>query len=203
MIHRDRLEDRVLGGLRDKLLHPGLIAAFVEEYQREYNKAIQADLATRRIREAELAKVEQSIAQLVDAIADGMYHPSMKEKMAALEVRKTAIRDELSELGEEEPLRLHPGLSGIYRRKVAALTEALNKDETSRNEAVEVLRGLVSTIRLTPDSEGELQVELVGELGAIMLLVEADGKKPRYRDNEACSTRLVAGAGFEPAAFRL
>ena len=98
-----------------------------------------------------MAKVEQSIAQIVDAIADGMYHPSMKEKMTALEARKIAIRDELSELGEEEPLRLHPGLSDIYRRKVAALTEALNKDEIARNEAVEVLRGLISTIRLTPD----------------------------------------------------
>ncbi|ATN36026.1 resolvase [Rhizobium sp. ACO-34A] len=203
MIHRDRLEDRVLGGLRDKLLHPDLIAAFVEEYQQEYNKAIQADLATRRIREAELTKVEQSIAQIVDAIADGMYHPSMKEKMTALEARKSAICGELSALGEEEPLRLHPGLSSIYRRKVAALTEALNKDELARSEAVEVLRGLVSTIRLTPDDSGELEIELVGELGAIMLLGEADDKKPRYRGNEAYSITLVAGAGFEPAAFRL
>ncbi len=194
MIHRDRLEDRVLGGLRDKLLHPDLIAAFVEEFQREYNKAMQADLAIRRIREAELAKVEQSIAQIVDAIADGMYHPSMKDKMSALEARKSAIRDELSELGEEEPIRLHPGLSGIYRRKVAALTEALNKDEIARNEAVEVLRGLISTIRLTPDDSGELQIELVGELGAIMLLAEEDSKKPRRVSNGAYSVTLVAGA---------
>lgn len=158
---------------------------------------MQADLAIRRIREAELIKVEQSIAQIVDAIADGMYHPSMKERMAALEARKTAIRDELSELDEEEPLRLHPGLSGIYRRKVAALTEALNKDETSRNEAVEVLRGLVTTILLMPDGEGELQIELVGELGAIMLLVEEDNKKPRRFSNGAYSITLVAGAATD------
>lgn len=118
----------------------------------------------------------------------------MKEKMAALEARKTAIRDELSELGEEEPLRLHPGLSGIYRSKVTALTEALNKDEIARNEAVEVLRGLVSSIRLTPDSEGDLHIELVGELGAIMLLGEADDKKPRRGSNGAYSITLVAGA---------
>jgi hypothetical protein len=134
MIHRDRLENRALGGLRDKLFHPELIAAFVDEFQQEYNKAIRADLATRRLREAELAKVEQSIAQIVDAVADGMYHPSMKKKMTALEARKVAIRDELSELGEEQPLRLHPGLSGVYRRKVAALTEALNADDTSKRE---------------------------------------------------------------------
>ena len=65
------------------------------------------------------------------------------------------------------------------------MTEARNKDETARNEAVEVLRGLVSSIRLTPDSEGDLHIELVGALGAIMLLGEADDKKPRRSSNGA------------------
>ena len=32
-IKREILEERVLGGLRDRLLQPDLIAAFVEEYQ--------------------------------------------------------------------------------------------------------------------------------------------------------------------------
>lgn len=87
---------------------------------------------TRRGREAELARVGQAIAQIVDAIADGMYHPSMKEKMSALEERRTAIEAELASLGDEEPLRLHPGLSAVYRRKAADLTTALNAGETAR-----------------------------------------------------------------------
>ncbi|MEW9617240.1 hypothetical protein AB3G45_25860 [Shinella sp. S4-D37] len=70
----------------------------------------------------------------------------------------------------------------------------MNKDEIARNEAVEVLRDLVSTIRFTPDGEGELHIELVGELRAIMLLGQATNKKPRYRGNEAYSATLVAGA---------
>ncbi len=37
--------------------------------------------------------VPEANTQIVDAIADGMYHPSMKEKMTALEARKLAIRD--------------------------------------------------------------------------------------------------------------
>ena len=51
---------------------------------------------------------------------------------------------------------------------------------------------------------GELEIEHIEELGAIMLLTKEDqnAKKPRYVGNEAYST-LVAGAGFEPAAFRL
>ncbi len=35
-IERTVLEERVLGGLKDRLLHPDLIAEFVAEYQREY-----------------------------------------------------------------------------------------------------------------------------------------------------------------------
>ena len=44
---------------------------------------------------AELAKVERQIAQIVDAIADGMYHPSMKEKMSGLEARKAELEPAL------------------------------------------------------------------------------------------------------------
>ncbi|MFT3972206.1 MAG: hypothetical protein QM699_01735 [Amaricoccus sp.] len=40
---------------------------------------------------AELAKVAKQIAQIVEAIADGMYHPSMKEKMTGLEARKEEL----------------------------------------------------------------------------------------------------------------
>lgn len=35
MIHRKQVEERVLGSLRDHLLHPDIIAAFVEEHQQE------------------------------------------------------------------------------------------------------------------------------------------------------------------------
>lgn len=103
MIRRELLEDRVLGEFRDMLLDPGVIAAFVEEYQREYNAVLQIGIAARRGREAELAKVRQTIARIVDAIADGMYHSSMKEKMSAQEERRTAIEVELTNLGNHSP----------------------------------------------------------------------------------------------------
>ncbi|SCM76412.1 hypothetical protein KL86PLE_40217 [uncultured Pleomorphomonas sp.] len=84
-----------MGGLRDKLLHPDVIAAFVEAYQREYNAARQADIATRRGKEANWRR------------SGSMYHPSMKEKMSALEERRTAIEVELANPRDEGPLRLH------------------------------------------------------------------------------------------------
>ncbi|MEH6775936.1 MAG: zinc ribbon domain-containing protein [Cereibacter changlensis] len=38
-ISREAVEARVLGGLKDRLMHPDLVAAFVEEYRRAWNAA--------------------------------------------------------------------------------------------------------------------------------------------------------------------
>ncbi|MDZ5454446.1 recombinase family protein [Labrys sp. ZIDIC5] len=199
MIKREVLEVRVLEGLKQKLLHPDLIAAFVEEYRREYNASRQTETARRQALESELGRTRRAIEQIVEAIADGMYHPSMKEKMATLESCKQAAEAELAAIPEETPLRLHPNLAAVYRRKVEQLAEALNADELSRLEATESLRGLITAIRIIP-LDGE---EMAIELAAIMALGDASAKKPRAVSDGAYSRTLVAGAGFEPAAFRL
>ena len=201
LIKRTDLEERVLGGLKEKLLHPDLIAAFVEEYRQEFNRSRQEELARRQTLDAELGKLTRAIAQIVDAIADGMYHPSMKEKMAELERRKQSVEADLDTLPDETPLRFHPGAAAIYRAKVADLTTALNADETTRVEAAEILRGLISAVRLTPDEAGGFTIELVGELAAILALGE-NAKSPDHGDR-GFSTTVVAGAGFEPTTFRL
>jgi site-specific DNA recombinase len=56
---------------------------------------------------------------------------------------------------------LHPNLSRPYREKVAALHELL-ADETTRTEAVEIIRSLIDRIILWPAESGALEVELVG-----------------------------------------
>ena len=59
---------------------------------------------------------------------------------------------------------------------------------------------MIQTIRLIPQNE-ELEIELVGEIAGILTI----GKENRPRPGGAGSRQitLVAGAGFEPAAFRL
>jgi hypothetical protein len=44
------------------------------------------------------------------------------------------------------PVRLHPNLAQIYRQKVEQLQRAL-EDSEIRDEAVHILRGLISTSR--------------------------------------------------------
>ena len=94
---------------------------------------------------------------------------------------------------------LHPGLADVYRRKVEKLTQALNKDEL-RTEAAETLRSMIQAIRLVPE-DGELAIELVGELAGDIGVDQE--KTPRPFGPRGRQVTLVAGAGFEPAAFRL
>ncbi len=102
-----------------------------------------------------------------------MFAPAMKDEMAALEERRARLV-ELTRDQAEEPPMLHPGLAEVYRRKVEKLTEALNKEEL-RSEAAEILRSTIQTIRLVPE-DGELAIELVGELAGILALSQR--KKP-------------------------
>src|SRR5271165_3323558 len=99
----------------------------------------------------------------------------------------------------EEPPMLHPGLAEVYWRKVEKLTQALNKDEL-RSEAAEMLRSMIQATRFLPE-DGALAIELVGELAGILALTNE--KTPRLYGPGARQLTLVAGAGFEPAAFRL
>ncbi|MYM57560.1 hypothetical protein [Thalassovita mangrovi] len=87
----------------------------------------------------------------------------------------------------------------IYQDKATNLSTVLN-DPAIKNEATSIIRSLLSEIRLIPEN-GDLAIELFGELAGLLAL--SGSKNDESRPGAACSTVLVAGAGFEPATFRL
>ena len=95
------------------------------------------------------------------------------------------------------------GWGWFYRTKITALSDSLN-DEASRSEASELLRGLVSEVRLHVDQDAEdgHVIELYGELGATLELAGPRTQNTRRVTGEV-SVFLVAGVGFEPTTFRL
>ena len=206
-ILREEVESRVLDGLRDKLLHPELIAAFVEEYRKAFNAAAGDRSNALDHARRELKQVEKKIAGILSAIEDGLYHPSMKAKMADFESRKAQLTVSIEDTPEPPALRLHPRLSDLYREKIANLSQAL-QEPGLRLEATQILRSLITEIRMVPapGATGGHEIELIGELAGILALSEADMTKPPRSARAGAglgSESVVAGAGFEPAAFRL
>jgi site-specific DNA recombinase len=63
-----------------------------------------------------------------------------------------------------------------------------------------LVRSLVETITLIPE-DGALRIEVRGELAASLRM--GQGAVGENADDLAVQIKMVAGAGFEPAAFRL
>ncbi|MCW5750696.1 MAG: zinc ribbon domain-containing protein [Alphaproteobacteria bacterium] len=184
-IRRDRLETQVLDGLKSHLMQPALVAEFVDEYHRALDDLVRDRNAERQRLIKEQETVGREIGKIIDAVKQGLFSPSLQQALIDFEQRKAAVSGELVQ-SAPPPLRLHPNLSAVYRTKVENLREALNAEDT-RAEAAQILRRLISAIRLVPE-DGQLRIHLCGYLAGILALA-AGTKKPGP----------VSGAGSVPA----
>ncbi|WEQ55027.1 recombinase family protein [Komagataeibacter nataicola] len=204
-IRRDVLEKSVLNGLRTRLMDPALFKEFCDEFTREVNRVRMekgADLAAMR---AELPRVDRELDKAIQAILDGVPGVKLKDKIGRLEARKEELVALLADAPQPPPL-LHPNMATIYRERIEALYENLQNEATNM-EAVERLRALVSCIKLVPQDE-ELAIFLEGDLAAILNFSSNRKSAAAHPDHSVLESfigqdSLVAGAGFEPAAFRL
>ncbi len=183
----------MLGGLREQLLHPDLLAAFVEEYRRELARLTAVDRASETSKRRELARVENGIRRIIEAVKEGFAVPQMRDELHQLEARRVALTAEIeARAGNDDMPVLHPGLAEVYWRKVAELTDALS-DEGRSAEAAEAIRTLLQEIRLVPQGDG-LAIELVGALAGLLSLQNA--RSPGEVISGARQLTVVAGAGF-------
>lgn len=188
-IRRAELERRALAGIADRIVSADKIEAAVGAYAAHINSAnherrVQADADTRA-----LAKIDKAVAGIISAIEDGMYQPIMKARMAELEREKTEITARLAQAPADIP-DLHPGVSEIYKRKVARLTETLGDPET-RLDALSDIRSLVGKVVLHPgEKRGEVHATLHGSLMGILDFVN-DNAQP---DANRVITSVASGS---------
>ncbi|MCE5974928.1 recombinase family protein [Sinirhodobacter sp. WL0062] len=193
---RGDLEALVLDLLSGRLMQPAAVAAFIAAYGEEVNAGRAEETAKRARLETEQIQISRRLDGLYDAIADGLRTPGLMAKLEELESRKIAVETELS-APLPSPVRLHPGLSEIYRRKVTALAQTLS-DPAIRTAALETIRGLINSVTIHVDGE-RVTVELEGAITALIGLAQPEA----VEGLDACSVEVVAGVGFEPTTFRL
>jgi site-specific DNA recombinase len=195
-VRLDRLEEAVLLGLQERLLTPELTRAFVQEYTREINRLRAETTASHEGAKNRLATLHRQINNIVDAVADGKTSSALRGRLEKLESDKKDLENDLTSPAPEQ-VRLHPNVAELYVSKVNDLRNALNEDGT-REEAAQILRGLVDEIRLHPVDE-QLQIELIGDLATLLGFAEKNGtptKKPGSYGDPGSTKWLVAGAGF-------
>ena len=223
-IHQDRLEDSVLRALSSQLMAPQLCAAFCDAYAKRINELRMERNAQRDGWRRELEQLAVKREKLMETLYSGVHASLLKDDLEFIHQRRDEITS-LLEAGEDAPVLLHPNMAQRYHGEVRSLIEALNED-TRRQEASDLLRRLIDKIVLTPDMGSEkLTIDLYGDLAGILALAhgqthydgdvlkhggkpEAAGTPNRSRSQRDASNdeqqfKMVAGAGFEPATFRL
>src|SRR5438309_4878378 len=124
---------------------------------------------------------------------EGVPASEVKDELNANAARREELKAKLAAADAPPPL-LHPEMAGLYRQKVTALAEALEHPEP-RTEASEALRGLIDAIVLTPN-QGELQIELKGNLAAMLGAAQNAKRSPETGDL-SLQVSMVAG-GMQP-----
>ena len=192
-IAAEELEERVLTGLRDILLgNEDLIDEFASEFKRELKRLRKESGVAGRHLAKELQQVERGIKRCLDFITGGDGDPgSVREQLRELESRKRELVTEL----QNEPIRaveLHPNLPDLYRRKIVQLKQILD-DETTRPQAVDIIRSLIGHIEVHPGQErGHCDVVVVGALAQFLAFAQ---QKTTAGSSRADGTSLmVAGA---------
>ena len=175
-IRRAVLEERVLAGLKHRLMAPEAAAEAIRAYAEETNRLNRERRASGAGDRRELAEIEKKIAAMIAAIEDGGYVRGMSDRLRELEARQDELTERLATAPADLP-DIHPNIAGIYRRKVARLADALKHPE-DRDEAATAIRGLIERIVLTPGEKwGEVHATLYGDLGTILeWAAEGDGK---------------------------
>jgi len=192
-IRRHDLEGVILDGLRHRLMQPDLVKEFIAEFHRELNRAARERDSCLDGKRRELAAVKRRLDGLIDAIADGLRTPGLKAKLEGLESRQALLEAELDDPQPAAP-RMHPNLAEVYRQKVANLHAAL-ADPACRDQALDILRGLVDQVIMHP-REGGFEIELIGQIARMVeiSLNPHATKKAALDERTACSVKVVAGA---------
>ena len=197
------LENRVLTGLKDILLgNDDLIDAFVTEFKAEVARLRRQRGTRERQTLKDLNKVNTAIKRCLTFITEGDGDPGLvRDELKALEARKRDLERTIKITQEEAAVEVHPNMADLYRKKVMEL-QSLLSDDTSRPQAMELIRSMIERIEVHIGKErGKPNVILVGALAQILAFTQQ--RKTAASGGDGGRVLMVAGVGFEPTTFRL
>ena len=166
----------------------------------------------RALMENESLEIGRQLERAQVMFMEGVVDPNtLKVRTAPLEARRQELNALLSEAAPQT-VQLHPGVAEAYQRLAEDLQQALEGDtgEDLRTE----LRKLIERVDFMPlEGLGKFDLRVHGSLAVLLGLGGTQkAENPTARSHgvsvdqsltSGCEVSLGAGAGFEPATFRL
>ncbi len=199
-VPRIEVEERVLSGLKQRLFDTELVGEFLQEFEREVRRLRKDQISATRNQRRRIVEIETQIERFLDAIAEGTASGSATKRIKALEIEQDELRSLLGDADQADTVIPITNIARVYKVRVERLVDGLT-DSAIRQEAIEIIQSMIEQIIVTP-VEGGFTIDLHGELGAILALVDGKQKLPDAK-RAGSSLSVVAGAGCEPTTFRL
>ena len=189
------IESRVLAALKAHLLAPDVIKTAVEAYRIERVRLSREAAKARASLERELAEINRKIKWIIREIENGRGSAKVSDRLYELETREEAVKSQLALANGPDLVELHPQAAERYAAKVADIHAALARDDAAGHEAINLVRELITRIRVIPTPKGEpIGLEIAGDLAALL---------SANNEGTPVVSTMVAGVGFEPTTFRL
>ena len=195
IIAAERVEKRVLAGVRDHLLSPEAIAQAVRDMREQAERDRKAVLVERAPMERELAEIARRLARAQTMCMDGAIEiADLKGLSEPLKARRRELQDRLASASQApSPVQVHPRAASAYQRLAANLHEALEREDAEEMRGE--LRKLIERVDFMPLPEhGQFDLRVHGRLADLLRISEGSAD---------CGVGLGAGTGFEPVTFRL
>ncbi|MEZ5920482.1 MAG: recombinase family protein, partial [Parvularculaceae bacterium] len=194
-IRQDELEGAVLATLERYFMHPEMLQACCEAYTKRTNELRRDASDSVASIKTKIARLERERKRCIEAIKGGVPGEEVKDEMIRIRDERQQLEAQLSDT-KDDPVRLHPKMADHYRNRISDLIEAIHR-ESRRDEAREILRGLIEKVVLTPDKDRKkLVVDLYGDLAGIIAAAEESQPQP-VQAKRRVGERVVAMVGPE------
>ena len=150
-IRYERVEEAALAAIRDEMLRPEAVAAFVEELRSSSATARrrQADEASRARRS--IGEVERKIARIIALVEDGADGKPLVARLNQLEVEREALQTAMEAAPPPPVVDLHPNAAQQYGARIAALAATLElMTPAELTEARAALEELIEAVTIVP-----------------------------------------------------
>lgn len=177
-IRQDRFEERVLAELREMMLAPEVVEAYLEEYRAESARKLKDAARERGKMERRAAEAAKKVERLVAAIAaGGNEFAEIRAALATAKAERAQAEKALSAADAIPQIALHPGLARQYREAIENLSSEL-ADERTRQEAAPRIRKLIARITITPSKEKRgVDLEVTRQIDELLSLATTARKQ--------------------------
>ena len=180
-IKKDLLESAVINYLKDELIKPDVIDAFIQEYNRHLKTLNQSNVKNAKSNQKKVTELQKQKANIIDSIKKGIPVEYVKEEL-------TKIENSLQSYNKVVDL---PKVKKVFpvgtAKRYTDMVESLHSGSFGV-EALEFMRGLISKVvvyNVDGKADADLHIDMMG------LVPEMSRPTVKGRSN-----LLVAGAGL-------